>query len=142
MRPVTTQVDDSVSEIRQRLAVGERVLVTTLTKRMAEQLTEFYSEAGLRVCATCTRTSIRWSAPRSFAICGRVSSMSLVGINLLREGLDLPEVSLVLILDADKEGFLRAERSLIQTCGRAAQRQRQGHHVRRSHHALDAVLPR
>ncbi len=119
VRPVTTQVDDSVSEIRQRLAVGERVLVTTLTKRMAEQLTEFYSEAGLRVrylhsdIDTLERTEIiRDLRAGVFDV--------LVGINLLREGLDLPEVSLVLILDADKEGFLRAERSLIQTCGRAA----------------------
>ena len=119
VRPVTTQVDDSVAEIRLRLAVGERVLVTTLTKRMAEQLTEFYSEAGLRVrylhsdVDTLERTEIiRDLRAGVFDV--------LVGINLLREGLDLPEVSLVLILDADKEGFLRAERSLIQTCGRAA----------------------
>jgi excinuclease ABC subunit B len=119
VRPVTTQVDDSVSEIRLRIAVGERVLVTTLTKRMAEQLTEFYSEAGLRVrylhsdIDTLERTEIiRDLRAGVFDV--------LVGINLLREGLDLPEVSLVLILDADKEGFLRAERSLIQTCGRAA----------------------
>ncbi len=119
VRPVGTQVDDSVAEIRSRIAVGERVLVTTLTKRMAEQLTEFYSEAGLRVrylhsdVDTLERTEIiRDLRAGVFDV--------LVGINLLREGLDLPEVSLVLILDADKEGFLRAERSLIQTCGRAA----------------------
>jgi excinuclease ABC subunit B len=119
VRPVTIQVDDSIAEIRQRIAVGERVLVTTLTKRMSEQLTEFYAEAGLRVrylhsdIDTMERTEIiRDLRQGIFDV--------LVGINLLREGLDLPEVSLVLILDADKEGFLRAERSLIQTCGRAS----------------------
>ena len=119
VRPVGTQVDDSMSEIRKRLVVGERVLVTTLTKRMAEQLTEFYTEAGLKVrylhsdVDTLERTEIiRDLRAGVFDV--------LVGINLLREGLDLPEVSLVLILDADKEGFLRAERSLVQTCGRAA----------------------
>jgi excinuclease ABC subunit B len=119
VRPVSIQVDDSMAEIRQRIAVGERVLVTTLTKRMAEQLTEFYSEAGLKVrylhsdIDTLERSEIiRDLRQGIFDV--------LVGINLLREGLDLPEVSLVLILDADKEGFLRAERSLMQTCGRAA----------------------
>ncbi len=119
VRPVSIQVDDSMAEIRQRIAVGERVLVTTLTKRMSEQLTEFYAEAGLKVrylhsdIDTLARTEIiRDLRQGIFDV--------LVGINLLREGLDLPEVSLVLILDADKEGFLRAERSLIQTCGRAA----------------------
>ena len=119
VRPAGIQVDDSMAEIRQRVAVSERVLVTTLTKRMAEQLTEFYSEAGIKVrylhsdIDTLERTEIiRDLRQGLFDV--------LVGINLLREGLDLPEVSLVLILDADKEGFLRAERSLIQTCGRAA----------------------
>jgi len=119
VRPVGIQVDDSIAEIRQRIAVGERVLVTTLTKRMSEQLTEFYAESGLKVrylhsdIDTLERTEIiRDLRQGIFDV--------LVGINLLREGLDLPEVSLVLILDADKEGFLRAERSLIQTCGRAA----------------------
>lgn len=119
IRPVATQVDDSMEEIRQRIAMGDRILVTTLTKRMAEQLTEFYSEAGIKVrylhsdVDTLDRIEIlRNLRQGAFDV--------LVGINLLREGLDLPEVSLVLILDADKEGFLRAERSLIQTCGRAA----------------------
>jgi excinuclease ABC subunit B len=119
VRPAGIQVDDSMAEIRLRIAEGERVLVTTLTKRMAEQLTEFYAEAGLKVrylhsdIDTLERTEIiRDLRQGIFDV--------LVGINLLREGLDLPEVSLVLILDADKEGFLRAERSLIQTCGRAS----------------------
>jgi excinuclease ABC subunit B len=119
VRPVGTQVDDSIAEIRKRVAQGDRVLVTTLTKRMAEQLTEFYAESGIRVrylhsdIDTLERSEIiRELRQGAFDV--------LVGINLLREGLDLPEVSLVLILDADKEGFLRAERSLIQTCGRAA----------------------
>ena len=119
IRPVGTQVDDSIAEIRQRIAMGDRVLVTTLTKRMSEQLTEFYAENGIRVrylhsdIDTMERSEIiRDLRQGVFDV--------LVGINLLREGLDLPEVSLVMILDADKEGFLRAERSLIQTCGRAA----------------------
>ncbi|HRI51930.1 MAG TPA: excinuclease ABC subunit UvrB [Pseudomonadota bacterium] len=119
VRPVGTQVDDSIAEIRLRVEQGDRVLVTTLTKRMAEQLTEFYAESGIRVrylhsdIDTLERTEIiRELRQGAFDV--------LVGINLLREGLDLPEVSLVLILDADKEGFLRAERSLMQTCGRAA----------------------
>jgi excinuclease ABC subunit B len=119
VRPVATQVDDSIAEIRKRVERGDRVLVTTLTKRMAEQLTEFYAESGIRVrylhsdIDTLERTEIlRELRQGAFDV--------LVGINLLREGLDLPEVSLVIILDADKEGFLRAERSLIQTCGRAA----------------------
>ncbi|MBL9041855.1 MAG: excinuclease ABC subunit UvrB [Myxococcales bacterium] len=119
VRPVGSQVDDSIAEIRLRVAQGDRVLVTTLTKRMAEQLTEFYAENGIRVrylhsdIDTLERSEIiRDLRQGVFDV--------LVGINLLREGLDLPEVSLVLILDADKEGFLRAERSLMQTCGRAA----------------------
>lgn len=119
VRPVGSQVDDSIEEIRKRVAQRDRVLVTTLTKRMAEQLTEFYAENGIRVrylhsdIDTLERSEIiRDLRQGVFDV--------LVGINLLREGLDLPEVSLVLILDADKEGFLRAERSLIQTCGRAA----------------------
>ncbi|EYS88093.1 excinuclease ABC subunit B [Cupriavidus sp. SK-4] len=119
VRPATTQVDDLVSEIHARVEVGERVLVTTLTKRMAEQLTEFLSENGVKVrylhsdIDTVERVEIiRDLRLGTFDV--------LVGINLLREGLDIPEVSLVAILDADKEGFLRAERSLIQTIGRAA----------------------
>jgi len=119
VRPVTTQVDDLLSEIRARVAAGERVLVTTLTKRMAEDLTEYLHEHDVRVrylhsdIETIERAEIiRDLRAGVFDV--------LVGINLLREGLDLPEVSLVAILDADKEGFLRSTRSLIQTIGRAA----------------------
>ncbi|MBB1634684.1 excinuclease ABC subunit UvrB [Cupriavidus sp. UME77] len=119
VRPATTQVDDLLSEIHQKVSVGERVLVTTLTKRMSEQLTEFLTENGVKVrylhsdIDTVERVEIiRDLRLGTFDV--------LVGINLLREGLDIPEVSLVAILDADKEGFLRAERSLIQTIGRAA----------------------
>lgn len=119
VRPVTTQVDDLLSEIRQRVAVEERVLVTTLTKRMAEDLTEYLAEHGVKVrylhsdIDTVERVEIiRDLRLGTFDV--------LVGINLLREGLDMPEVSLVAILDADKEGFLRSTRSLIQTIGRAA----------------------
>ncbi|MGR5286798.1 excinuclease ABC subunit UvrB [Vibrio maritimus] len=119
VRPVATQVDDLLSEARARAAIDERVLVTTLTKRMAEDLTEYLSEHGVKVrylhsdIDTVERTEIiRDLRLGEFDV--------LVGINLLREGLDMPEVSLVAILDADKEGFLRSERSLIQTIGRAA----------------------
>ena len=119
VRPVSNQVDDLLGEIRERVAVNERVLVTTLTKRMAEDLTEYYAELGVRVrylhsdIDTLERVEILRDLRRGeFDV--------LVGINLLREGLDLPEVSLVAILDADKEGFLRSPRSLIQTIGRAA----------------------
>ncbi|WP_423196598.1 MULTISPECIES: excinuclease ABC subunit UvrB [unclassified Cupriavidus] len=119
VRPASSQVDDLLSEIHIRLKSNERVLVTTLTKRMAEQLTEFLSENGIKVrylhsdIDTVERVEIiRDLRLGTFDV--------LVGINLLREGLDIPEVSLVAILDADKEGFLRAERSLIQTIGRAA----------------------
>ena len=119
VRPASSQVDDLLSEIHERVKVSERVLVTTLTKRMAEQLTEYLSDNGVRVrylhsdIDTVERVEIiRDLRLGAFDV--------LVGINLLREGLDIPEVSLVAILDADKEGFLRAERSLIQTIGRAA----------------------
>jgi len=119
MRPVGTQVDDLLEEINDRVARGHRVLVTTLTKRMSEDLTEYYSELGVRVrylhsdIDTLERMSLLEDLRRgTFDV--------LVGINLLREGLDLPEVSLVAILDADKEGFLRSTRSLVQTIGRAA----------------------
>src|SRR6478609_7089232 len=119
VRPVTGQVDDLLGEIRIRVGLGERVLVTTLTKRMAEDLTEYYAELGVRVryLHSDIDTLERIEILRDLRI-GEYDV--LVGINLLREGLDLPEVSLVGILDADKEGFLRAERSLIQTIGRAA----------------------
>ena len=119
VRPAARQVDDLLEEIQKRIARRERVLVTTLTKRMAEDLTEYYSDLGLQVrylhadISTLERMEIIGDLRKGqFDV--------LVGINLLREGLDIPEVSLVAILDADKEGFLRSNRSLIQTCGRAA----------------------
>ncbi|MFZ6183379.1 excinuclease ABC subunit UvrB [Nannocystis pusilla] len=119
VRPIAGQVDELLAEIRARIAKNERVLVTTLTKRMAEDLTEYYGDLGIRVrylhsdVETLERVEILRGLRRGeFDV--------LVGINLLREGLDLPEVSLVAILDADKEGFLREYKSLIQTCGRAA----------------------
>jgi excinuclease ABC subunit B len=119
VRPATTQVDDVLFEIRERTKKGDRILITTLTKRMAEQLTEYLSDNGVKVrylhsdIDTVERVEIlRDLRLGAFDV--------LVGINLLREGLDIPEVSLVAILDADKEGFLRSERSLIQTIGRAA----------------------
>ncbi len=119
VRPATDQVDDLLAEIRTRAEAGERVLVTTLTKRMAEDLTEYYADLGVRVryMHADTETLERVEIIRDLR---RGEFDVLVGINLLREGLDLPEVSLVAILDADKEGFLRATRSLIQTFGRAA----------------------
>jgi excinuclease ABC subunit B len=119
VRPATTQVDDLLEEIRVRSARNDAVLVTTLTKRMAEDLTQYYEELGVRVrylhsdIKTLERVElIRDLRQRHYDV--------LIGINLLREGLDIPEVSLVAVLDADKEGFLRSERSLVQTCGRAA----------------------
>ncbi len=119
IRPAKNQVEDLLGEIRKRVEIGDRVLVTTLTKRMSEELTNYYQDVGIRVrylhseIPTIERTEIlRDLRNGEFDV--------LVGINLLREGLNLPEVSLVAILDADKEGFLRSERSLIQTMGRAA----------------------
>ena len=127
VRPAQTQVDDLLSEINEVVGRGERVLVTTLTKRMAEDLTDFLSEHGVKVrylhsdIDTVERVEIiRDLRQGLFDV--------LVGINLLREGLDIPEASLVAILDADKEGFLRSERSLIQTIGRAA-RNLNGHAI-------------
>ena len=127
VRPATHQVDDVLQEIRIRVDINERVLITTLTKRMAEQLTDYLTENGVKVrylhsdIDTVERVEIlRDLRLGTFDV--------LVGINLLREGLDIPEVSLVAILDADKEGFLRAERSLIQTIGRAARNQN-GHAI-------------
>ncbi|MDF7675544.1 excinuclease ABC subunit UvrB [Neisseriaceae bacterium ESL0693] len=119
IRPVATQVDDLLSEINIRKERGERVLVTTLTKRMAEQLTDYYTELGVKVryLHSDIDTVERVEIIRDLRL-GLFDV--LVGINLLREGLDIPEVSLVAILDADKEGFLRSHRSLIQTIGRAA----------------------
>jgi excinuclease ABC subunit B len=119
VRPATNQVDDVLQEIRIRVELGERVLITTLTKRMAEQLTDYLSDNGVKVryLHSDVDTVERVEILRDL----RLGSFDvLVGINLLREGLDIPEVSLVAILDADKEGFLRSERSLIQTIGRAA----------------------
>lgn len=119
IRPVTNQVDDLLSEIHKVIAGGERILVTTLTKRMAEDLTEYLQEHGIKVryLHSDIDTVERVEIIRELRL---GESDVLVGINLLREGLDMPEVALVAILDADKEGFLRSERSLIQTIGRAA----------------------
>ena len=119
VRPAINQVDDLLGIIRERVEQGERVLVTTLTKRMAEDLTEYYANLNVRVqyMHSDIKTIERMEIIRDLRL--GVFDV-LVGINLLREGLDLPEVSLVAILDADKEGFLRSERSLIQTCGRAS----------------------
>jgi excinuclease ABC subunit B len=119
VRPATTQVDDVLSEINKRVALSERVLITTLTKRMAEDLTDYLAEHGVRVryLHSDIDTVERMEIIRDLRL-GEFDV--LVGINLLREGLDMPEVSLVAILDADKEGFLRSDRALIQTIGRAA----------------------
>jgi len=137
VRPARTQVDDVLSEIHERVKVNERVLVTVLTKRMAEQLTDFLAEHGVKVrylhsdIDTVERVEIlRDLRLGTFDV--------LVGINLLREGLDIPEVSLVAILDADKEGFLRAERSLIQTIGRAA-RNVHGHAILYADRVTDSM---
>jgi excinuclease ABC subunit B len=119
VRPIKGQVDDLLAEIRKREKLNERVLVTTLTKRMAEDLSEYYSEVGVRCrylhseVSTLDRVKILRDLRRG-------EFDALIGVNLLREGLDLPEVSLVAILDADKEGFLRSSGALIQTMGRAA----------------------
>lgn len=119
VRPASGQVDDLLHEVRETVGRGERVLVTTLTKRMAEELTDYYRELGVKVkyLHSDIKTIERMQIIRDLRL-GLFDV--LVGINLLREGLDIPEVSLVAILDADKEGFLRSARSLIQTCGRAA----------------------
>jgi excinuclease ABC subunit B len=119
VRPATHQVDDVLQEIRIRVEKNERVLITVLTKRMAEQLTDYLTENGVKVryIHSDVDTVERVEILRDL----RLGAFDvLVGINLLREGIDLPEVSLIAILDADKEGFLRSERSLIQTIGRAA----------------------
>ncbi|MBW2194644.1 MAG: excinuclease ABC subunit UvrB [Deltaproteobacteria bacterium] len=119
VRPAESQVDDLLEEVRIREERGERVLVTTLTKRMAEDLTDYYEGLGVR--ARYLHSDIKTIERMEILRDLRLGAFDvLVGINLLREGLDLPEVSLVAILDADKEGFLRSERSLVQTCGRAA----------------------
>jgi excinuclease ABC subunit B len=137
VRRAATQVDDVLQEIRQRVLVNERVLITTLTKRMAEQLTEYLSDNGVKVryLHSDVDTVERVEILRDL----RLGAFDvLVGINLLREGLDLPEVSLVAILDADKEGFLRAERSLIQTIGRAA-RNLNGRAILYAEHITDSM---
>ena len=138
VRPAGEQVDDLLHEIRERAERDERVLVTTLTKRMAEDLSEYYLQAGLRVryLHSDIDTLERVEVIRDLRL-GKFDA--LIGINLLREGLDLPEVSLVAILDADKEGYLRSGTSLIQTAGRAARNVRgPGDHVRRPADGLDA----
>ena len=119
VRPASSQIDDVIGECNERAALKERVLITTLTKRMAEDLTDYLEENGIRTrymhsdVDTVERTEILQDLRKGiFDV--------LIGVNLLREGLDLPEVSLVAILDADNEGFLRSERSLVQTVGRAA----------------------
>ncbi|MFQ6861541.1 MAG: excinuclease ABC subunit UvrB [Beduini sp.] len=119
VRPIANQIDDIIGEINERIKRNERVLITTLTKRMAEDLTDYLKEVGLKVSYlhSETKTLERTEILRDLRL-GKYDV--LIGINLLREGLDLPEVSLVCILDADKEGFLRSHRSLIQTIGRAA----------------------
>ena len=134
VRPTKGQVDDLVTEINNRSEVGERVLVTTLTKRMAEDLSDYLIEMGIKVnylhseVDTLERISIlRDLRSGVFDV--------IVGINLLREGLDLPEVSLVAVLDADKEGFLRSDTALIQTIGRAARKRKwKSYHVCRYNH--------
>ena len=131
VRPIDGQVDDIIDEIHQRIEKNERVLITTLTKRMAEDLSAYLVELGLKVAYlhSDTKTLERTEILRDLRL-GKYDV--LVGINLLREGLDLPEVSLVCILDADKEGFLRSETSLIQTVGRAA-RNSEGREIGRAH---------
>ena len=139
MKPTKGQIDDLVAEINERVEADQRVLVTTLTKKMSEDLTDYLLELGIRVRYLHSEidTLERIEILRSLRL-GEFDV--LVGINLLREGLDLPEVSLVAILDADKEGFLRSATSLIQTIGpRRAQRRRPGDHVRRPDDRLDAL---
>src|SRR5690606_34818661 len=125
VRPASIQVDDALHEIRQRVDRDERVLVTVLTKRMAQELTDYYAELGVR--ARYLHADIDTIERREILREFRLGEIDVpVAINLLREGLDLPEVSLVCVMDADKEGFLRNERSLVQTMGRAA-RNANGH---------------
>jgi excinuclease ABC subunit B len=125
IRPIEGQIDDIIAEIQERIKVNERVLITTLTKKMSEDLTDYLKEIGIKVqyLHSEVKTLERIEIIRELRL-GKYDV--LVGINLLREGLDIPEVSLITILDADKEGFLRSERSLIQTIGRAA-RNANGH---------------
>lgn len=137
VRPIKGQIDDLLDEIRERVKKNERVLVTTLTKKMAEDLTDYLKETGIRVryLHSDIKTLERMEIIRELRLGG---FDVLVGINLLREGLDIPEVSLVTILDADKEGFLRSERSLIQTIGRAA-RNVEGKVIMYADHITDSM---
>nr|MDH3161803.1 helicase-related protein [Bacillus licheniformis] len=137
VRPIEGQIDDLIGEIQQRIERNERVLVTTLTKKMSEDLTDYLKEIGIKV--TYLHSEIKTLERIEIIRDLRLGKHDvLVGINLLREGLDIPEVSLVAILDADKEGFLRSERSLIQTIGRVSQKcRRPRNHVCRQNHQLD-----
>src|SRR2546427_1988534 len=137
VRPASSQVDDLMAEVRARAERDERVLITTLTKRMAEDLTEYYQQNGLRVryLHSDIDTLERVALIRDLRL-GKFDG--LIGINLLREGLDLPEVSLVAILDADKEGYLRSATSLIQTAGRAA-RNLNGEVIMYADHVTDSM---
>jgi excinuclease ABC subunit B len=137
VRPIEGQIDDLLAEIQERTKRNERVLVTTLTKKMAEDLTDYLKEVGIKVqyLHSEVKTLERIEIVRDLRL-GKFDV--LVGINLLREGLDIPEVSLVAILDADKEGFLRSERSLIQTIGRAA-RNANGHVIMYADHITDSM---
>ena len=137
VRPIKGQIDDLMAEIKERTAKNQRVLVTTLTKRMAEDLTKYLDDAGIKVryLHSDVKTLERMAIVRDLRL--GVFDV-LVGINLLREGLDLPEVTLVAILDADKEGFLRSERSLIQTIGRAA-RNAEGHVIMYADNITDSM---
>ncbi|MDA3108440.1 helicase-related protein, partial [Staphylococcus pseudintermedius] len=137
VRPTKNQIDDLLSEIQERTEQGERVLITTLTKKMSEDLTTYLKEAGVKVnyLHSEIKTLERIEIIRDL----RMGTFDvLIGINLLREGLDIPEVSLVVILDADKEGFLRSERSLIQTMGRAA-RNDKGHVIMYADRITDSM---
>ena len=137
VRPIEGQIDDLIGEVNKEVSKKHKILITTLTKRMAEDLTEYMKEVGIRVrylhsdIDTLERARIiRDMRLDVFDV--------LVGINLLREGLDIPEITLVAILDADKEGFLRSETSLIQTIGRAARNSEARDHVRRQHDRFHA----
>ena len=137
VRPIEGQIDNLIDEIQQRIERNERVLVTTLTKKMSEDLTDYLKEMGIKVqyLHSEVKTLERIEIIREL----RLGTYDvLIGINLLREGLDIPEVSLVTILDADKEGFLRSERSLIQTIGRAA-RNANGHVIMYADHITDSM---
>ena len=139
VRPVKGQVDDLLEEIRVRAARNERVLVTTLTKRMSEDLAEYFAEVGVK-CRYLHAEVDTLERVRILRDLRRGEFDALIGINLLREGLDLPEVSLVAILDADKEGYLRSATSLIQTIGRCARHLGGAcHSLRRPHDGFDAA---